>query len=276
VGISTPFDSSLDFEVGNERSLDVDLRKLELALGAQILVAKTAGDLEIFFEAGDLQELLILLRRLRQGVERAGCEPGGHEEVPRALGRRIRKDRRLDLDESLLVEIVARRRRHPMAKAKVLRHLRTPEIEVAIFEAQVLIRDFRIELERQHVGFVQHRERRGDDLDRAGGQLVVDRALEARSDLSGHGDHVLGAQAVRLLCDGGMLLGTENDLRDALAVAKVDKDDAAMVAPRVDPPGQGGFGAGVGRAQRAAMVGAILHGEPLTLGGFQPPGKFVV
>ena len=53
----------------DEGGLDVDLGELRLAVGAQVLVAEAAGDLEVFLEAGDHQELLVLLRRLRQGVE---------------------------------------------------------------------------------------------------------------------------------------------------------------------------------------------------------------
>ena len=64
------FDERLDFLVGDERRLDVDLRELRLAVGAQILVAEAAGDLEILLQPGDLQQLLVLLRRLRQRVER--------------------------------------------------------------------------------------------------------------------------------------------------------------------------------------------------------------
>ena len=57
--------SSLD-----EGHLEVELRELGLAVGAQVLVAEAAGDLEVALEARDHQELLEQLRRLRQRVER--------------------------------------------------------------------------------------------------------------------------------------------------------------------------------------------------------------
>ena len=44
-----------------------------LAVGAQVLVAETARDLVVAVHAGHHQQLLEQLRRLRQGVELAGC-----------------------------------------------------------------------------------------------------------------------------------------------------------------------------------------------------------
>ncbi len=49
-------DERLDFHVGDEGGLDIDLRKLRLTVGAQVFIAEAAGDLEILLEAGDLQE----------------------------------------------------------------------------------------------------------------------------------------------------------------------------------------------------------------------------
>ena len=64
-----------DVLLGDEAHLDVEL--VELAgqpVGARILVAEARRDLEVAVEARNHDQLLVLLRRLRQGVE-AG--PGG-------------------------------------------------------------------------------------------------------------------------------------------------------------------------------------------------------
>ena len=50
----------------------IDLRKLGLAVGAQILVAEAAGDLIITIDAARHQKLLENLGRLRQRVKLAG------------------------------------------------------------------------------------------------------------------------------------------------------------------------------------------------------------
>ena len=91
-----------DVLVLDERHLDVELGELGLAVGAQVLVAEAAGDLEVAVEAGDHQELLVELGRLRQGVEVPGVDPAGDQEVAGALGRAAAQDGRLDLEEALL------------------------------------------------------------------------------------------------------------------------------------------------------------------------------
>ena len=53
--------------------LEIELIKLaRQAVGARVLVAKTRRDLEVAVEARHHQQLLVLLRRLRQRVEFAG------------------------------------------------------------------------------------------------------------------------------------------------------------------------------------------------------------
>ncbi len=91
----------------DEAPLEVDLRVLRLAVGAQVLVAEAMRDLEVLLEARDHQDLLELLRRLRQRVEAAGRDPARHQVVARALRRRVGQHRRLDLDEAFAEEEVA-------------------------------------------------------------------------------------------------------------------------------------------------------------------------
>ena len=71
--------------LGRERHLDVDLRELGLAIGAQVLVAEALDDLEVAVEPADHQDLLEDLRRLRQRVELARVHAARHEVVARAL-----------------------------------------------------------------------------------------------------------------------------------------------------------------------------------------------
>ena len=76
-----------DVLLRDEAHLDVELVELAgQAVGARILVAEARRDLEIAVEAGDHDQLLVLLRRLRQGVEAAGVEARGNEKIPCALG----------------------------------------------------------------------------------------------------------------------------------------------------------------------------------------------
>ena len=94
----------------HEAHLDVEL--VELAgrpVGAGVLVAEAGGDLEIAVEARHHDQLLELLRRLRQRIELAGMDAARHQEVARALGRGRREDRRLEFEEALVLHAAAQR-----------------------------------------------------------------------------------------------------------------------------------------------------------------------
>ena len=71
----------------HERHLEVELREVELPVGALVLVPEAANDLVVALEAGDHQKLLEQLRRLRQGEEGARLAAPGDQEVTCPLGR---------------------------------------------------------------------------------------------------------------------------------------------------------------------------------------------
>jgi hypothetical protein len=77
----------------------------------------------------------------------------------------------------------------------------------------------------------------------------------AGHDLAVDADHALGAQALDDVEAGG--LGVQDQLGQAVVVAQVDEDQAAVVALAMDPARQAHRGAGVGGAEGAAGVGAI-------------------
>ena len=87
----------------DEAGLEVELGELELAVGAQVLVAHAASDLVVAVEPADHEELLGDLRALRQHVELARVQARGNDELARALGRRGPEQRRLHLAETLRV-----------------------------------------------------------------------------------------------------------------------------------------------------------------------------
>ena len=223
----------------DERGLDVDLGELGLAVSAQVFVAETACDLEILLDAGDLQELFVLLWCLGQCVVLVGAEARGDEEVARALGRALGEDRRLDLEVAGLIEEVAGGFCDTVAHLEVPGHARAPQVEVAVLHAQVFVRQLLVELEGEDVGAVDDLEILGDDLNLSGVDVWVDRGLAVDlwpvGDDTGDLDDVLVAQRVAERRGLGVLLGAEHRLRDALAVADVDEDHAVVVTLGVDP-----------------------------------------
>ena len=122
----------------DEGHLDVELGELGLAVGPRRLVAEAARHLVVALEAGDHQQLLEQLRRLRQRVEGALLLAAGDEEVAGALRGRAGQHRRLDVEEALAVEELAHRRGHPVAQHQRLAHLLAAQVEVAVAQARVL------------------------------------------------------------------------------------------------------------------------------------------
>jgi len=72
--------------LSDEGCLDVYLGEFGLAVGAKILIAKTTSDLEVALHSRHHEQLLVLLRRLRQRIELSRAQPAGNEEVPGAFG----------------------------------------------------------------------------------------------------------------------------------------------------------------------------------------------
>ena len=56
---------------------------------------------------------------------------------------------------------------------------------------------------------------------------------------------------------GGVMRGIQHELHDSVAVAKIDEDEAAVIAARLDPSPQRDLAANVGGANRAAVISAL-------------------
>ena len=235
----------------DEAHLHVELRELELAIRAQVLVAETARHLEVAIEARHHQDLLEDLRRLRERVELARVHAARHEEVARALRGGLGQDRRLDLEEALGLEGAAHGVDEARAVREVALHRRTAQVDVAVLEARLerrLRRARQVDRRRRRRG--EHLDRVGDHLDTPSRALGVDLRALARADLAAHAEHELGPEL-----DGGTERLRDHDLRQAVAIAQIEKIDAAEVAARLHPAVERHDRSDVRRAQLAAGVG---------------------
>ena len=151
----------------------------------------------------------------------------------------------------------------PRAEKQSPEHRLAPDIEVAVLEPQALLhRRIRlVDVERRRLGFGEDLELARPELDIAGRQPRVLRTREPARDGPGDGDHILVPEHARGLERRRSVLAVEHDLGDAVAVAQVDEDEAAVIAPAVDPSGEPRGRAVVGRSELAAGVRAIGRGE---------------
>ena len=257
----------------DEGHLDVQLREVRLPVRAQVLVTEAARDLKIPLEAADHQQLLEELRRLGQRVEGAPLQPARHEEVAGALGRRAGEHRRLDLHEALPREELPHRRGDPVAQLDRLPHAIAPEVEIAIAQAGLLahLAGEGLDLEGGRLGVREQLGAPDPDLDLPGGQVGIDRLGRALHHPALGAEHVLGAQLVPQLEGLPRLVRVEDQLHQPGPVAQVDEDEAAVVAPamdpardahlRVDPVREDLPAPGVAVVVRAKRWEAVAHGD---------------
>jgi len=181
-----------DVLLGHEAHLDIHLCELWLTVGAQVLVAETASDLEVALHTADHEELLEELRRLRKRVEATVTHTGRYDEVACALRRGLGEDRGLDLDEVTSRERVAHSVRKRVAQMERLVHLGTTQVEVAPCETRAFVGiDAVLDREGRGLRSVEHSRFGDDDLHLTGDHTGVRRTFGALAHLSGQKDHPL-------------------------------------------------------------------------------------
>ena len=247
--------------LGDKAHLDVEL--VELAgqpVGARVLVAETRRDLEVAVEARHHQQLLVLLRRLRQRVELARMNSRRHQEVARAFRRRRRQDRGLEFEEALFLHPLAHGIDDRAAGHDVLVQLLATKVEETVLKPYI----FRIFLlaEHRHRQFgrrTQYLDFADVKLDRAGRQFRIVGAGGTAADLAVDPHHPLRAQFFGIL--EGRRIRIDDALGQAVMVAQIDEQHAAMVANAVAPARQPDRLVDIALAERAAGVGPVtMHG----------------
>ena len=135
------------------------------------------------------------------------------------------------------------------------------QIEEAVAQPDVLgIFGLAEHRERQFVRGGLHLDLLGDDLDRAGGEIGIGRFRAARHHGAGHGDDGFGPQGVEQRQRRALRLG--DDLGDAVMIAQIDEQHAAVITLAVDPAGQANGLADGARVERGAIVGSVgVHGR---------------
>ena len=241
----------------DEAHFDVELVELAgKAVGARIYVAEAGRDLEITVEARHHQQLLVLLRRLRQRVELALVNAARHQEVARAFWARCGQDRGRKLVEADVMHACANGARNlqPLHDDRVQRF--TAQVEEAILQAQI----FRIvrlaeNRDRKLLGGREHLDLGRVEFDLAGRKITIYRTIRPVADFPVNADDPLRTHGLGRLESGAIGIG--DDLRHAVVVAQVDEQHAAVVADAVHPARQPNVFTDIGLPKRAAGVRAI-------------------
>ncbi len=154
------------------------------------------------------------------------------------------------------VEVPARGHRRAVAQHQVLLHRQPAQVDDPVLQAHRLGEVLVVELERRRLRRVQDLDIVRQHLDLAGEQVRIVAALGAGPHESRHADHELVAQRLGDR-EGRDPVRIEDDLHEALAVAQVDEDDAAVVAAAVHPAHQRHGLGEVAAVDAAAVIGAL-------------------
>ena len=231
------------------------------AVGARVFVTEARRDLEILVEAADHDQLLELLRRLRQRVELARMQTRRHEEVARAFGRRRGDDRRLELVEIGVPHAFTHGFHDVGAQDHLVMQALATQVEEAIGQTGLFgIFQLAEDRQRQFLGLAQDFDIADIDLDLAGRDLRVDQALVAQFHGAVDADHPFRARFFHRL-EGGAVAVTEH-LRHTVMIAKIDEEHPPVIAHAMDPARKADGLTGVGGAQICAgMAAKGMHGR---------------
>ncbi len=225
----------------DERHFQVQLRELGLPVGPQVFVAEAAGNLHVAVVAGHHEDLLVELRRLRQGVKTALLHAAGHQVVAGPFRRAAAEHGRLDLDEPALVEIVAHELDDAVPQQQGLLHLRPPQVDVTVLQAEVFAGQVRGLPGWNGGGALRLRisSVAGADLDLARVELRVGGALGPLGHVAREPALTYSDRSDLACCKvSSPPSGREDDLRPAVAVAQIDEQLPAVVPIGVHPAAQ--------------------------------------
>ena len=147
-----------------------------------------------------------------------------------------------------------------MSQGDVAGRARAAQVEVAVTQARFFGRGgFFLDGERRRLRRVQDVQARSEDFHFAGGEIGI--GLGAADDAAFHGHDEFGAELLGLGVGVGGGVLVEDHLDNAGAVAQVDKDQVAQVAPPRNPTHQDDIATVVADAQRAAVMCALESAE---------------
>src|SRR5256885_7600803 len=149
-----------------------------------------------------------------------------------------------------------------MPQLQGARHLRPPDVQVAVLESRRLVGvDVVLDLERRSLGFRDDLELLDVDLYLSGRELWVLRAVRPAPHRAASANHIFAAHVRRDRC------GSNDDLHYPPSVAQIQEGHPAVVAPPRHPAVELDLLAGVRLAKRSAVRSAdsaLLKGTPRT------------
>ncbi len=251
-------DQSDDVFRVDKRHFQIELRELGLAVGSQVFVAETLGDLDVAVKTGDHQDLFVKLRRLRQRVEVARMHAAGDQVIASSFGCAAAEDGRFDVDEIVLGEVVSHALDDFAATDQGLLHFFAAKVQEAILQTQIFAGQIGLAgREGRRFGGRKDLEVFAANFDFTGFQFRVGFAFQSIGHHAADQDHAFVGHVAGLFDQRFVGFGwPDDDLGQSVTIPQIDENGSAMVSFAVHPSAQGHGGADVRFAKRAAGVGS--------------------
>jgi hypothetical protein len=239
----------------NEAHLHIELVELtRRTVSTWILITETWSDLEIPIESRNHQELLELLRSLRQREELSWMESRWDEEIARALWGAARENRSLKLGKAHSVHQLTNSLNNRGAKEDVFMNLLASEIEEAVGKACWLWRLIVLaDLKRKNLRSGKHLQAITVELDLSRWDLRIDHTRFALNDLARHLNNRLYANVL----NGRTASFIKDHLGLSVIVSKIDENNSSVIAFAKDPTRESNCLPGVRSSKLVAGVGTI-------------------
>ncbi len=253
----------------DKRHLDIKLIEIGgRTVRPRVFITKTGRDLEITVKPRHHDQLLELLRRLRQRIEFPRMQPRRHQKIPRPLRAARGNDRRLKLVEPLFPHPVAHRAHHVGAQHHVAMQFLTPQIQKPIGQPGFLgIIHIAKHRHRQLIRGPEHRHAGCINLNLARRQLGIGQRGFPRLDPPLDGNHPLRPQPLNP--GKSRRVAVRQHLRNSVMIAQIKEQHPTMIAHPMHPSGKTHRLAHIGAAKSVTFMAAIgVHHLPLH-GGYR-------
>ena len=243
----------------DEGHLNIQLGKLRLAVSTQILIAEAADNLEILLHAGEHQNLLVNLRRLRQGIELARIQAARHQKVTGTLRGGLAEHRSLNLQKAVPVKVITHNLGNAMAQHEILLHLRAAQIKIAVLQAQHLIHlNAILNVEWRRLCLVEDAQLLYYHLNHAGSHVRIYGFLRTGTHAAADSHHELVADSLSLVeCLLANSRLVNNHLHQAGTVTQINKNQSAMVTAAGNPAAKNNLTAYMVSTQLTAVMGTL-------------------
>ena len=219
----------------NKTHFQIKLSEFRLSVGAQIFVAKTAGNLKITVETGDHQKLFINLRGLRQSKKFSFVYSAGNEIIARSFGSAFHQNGRFDFVEILPREKFANRKDNFMTQENDFSQFLTPQIKITVFQPQIFIgENVLVYLHRKRLGIIQKQQFFRFHFDFAGFHIFIDISFIPHFHRSRNRNHIFVPKLMRFLVNF-FAFGFKHNLNKTGNISQIDECQTAEVSSSVNP-----------------------------------------